>query len=386
MSYSGFAPRSDRGEQPDHRRPSWSRRGVLLINLGTPDESDVPSVRRYLAEFLSDPEVIHLPTGMGWLNGALGRLIAYFRAPKSAKMYQRIWSDSGSPLGSITLDQVRQLETHLPDGWRVFPAMRYGRPSIAQTLREIEAAGVEELVVIPMYPQFSGPTTGTALRELYGSLHRGVHRLNVTTRNIWYDDGGYVYAQAKLIAEYAKQHQLTPDNTMLLFSAHGLPVSYVKHGDPYPAHVRRSIDLVAQRLGCPSERWMSACQSRFGPTKWLTPGTDCMLAELAERGEKRVLICPISFTADCLETLEELLVPGAFIMRAQLAEHVVQQAQRPSLLIDRLGSDARARLLDVVPLGVVHVQLQGHDRLATASLLGGLPVVLVGHVVFQSLE
>lgn len=306
MSSSGFSPREDLSAQPDHRRPSWSHRGVLLINLGTPDQSDVPSVRRYLAEFLADPEVIHLPNGMGWLNGALGRLIACFRAPKSARMYQRIWSDSGSPLGSITADQVRQLEAHLPDGWRVFPAMRYGRPSIAQTLREIEAAGVEELVVIPMYPQFSGPTTGTALRELYGSLYRGMHRLNVTTRNIWYDDGGYIYAQAKLIAEYAKQHQLTPDNTMLLFSAHGLPVSYVKRGDPYPDHVRRSIDLVAQRLGWPSERWVSAYQSRFGPAKWLTPGTDCMLAELAGQGEKRVLICPISFTADCLETLEEL--------------------------------------------------------------------------------
>ena len=306
MSSSGFASYENRGEQPDHRRPSWSRRGVLLINLGTPDESDVPSVRRYLAEFLSDPEVIHLPTGLGWLNGALGRLIAYFHAPKSAKMYQRIWSDSGSPLESITADQVCKLESHLPDGWRVFPAMRYGRPSIAQTLREIEAAGVEELVVIPMYPQFSGPTTGTALRELYRSLYRGMHRLNVTTRNIWYDDGGYIYAQAKLIAEYAKQHQLTPDNTMLLFSAHGLPVSYVKRGDPYPAHVRRSIDLVAQRLGWPAERWVSAYQSRFGPAKWLKPGTDHLLAELAQRGEKRVLICPISFTADCLETLEEL--------------------------------------------------------------------------------
>ncbi len=306
MSSSCSSPRSDQGEQPDHRRSSWSRRGVLLINLGTPDESDVRSVRRYLAKFLADPEVIHLPTGLGWLNGALGWLIAYFRAPKSAKMYQRIWSDSGSPLESITTEQVRKLESQLPDGWRVFPAMRYGRPSIAQTLREVEAAGVEELVVIPMYPQFSGPTTGTALRELYGALHRGSHRLNVTTRNIWYDDGGYVYAQAKLIAEYAKQHQLTPENTILLFSAHGLPVSYVERGDPYPAHVKRSIDLVAQRLGWPSERWMSGYQSRFGPAKWLTPGTDHLLAELAERGEKRVLICPISFTTDCVETLEEL--------------------------------------------------------------------------------
>ena len=116
MSSSGFSKHEELGSQPDQRPPSWSRRGVLLINLGTPDESDVPSVRLYLAEFLSDPEVIHLPTGMAWLNGALGRLIAFFRAPKSAKMYHRIWSDSGSPLGSIMADQVRMLEEHLPDG------------------------------------------------------------------------------------------------------------------------------------------------------------------------------------------------------------------------------------------------------------------------------
>jgi len=288
------------------RRASWTRRGVLLINLGTPEGPDVPSVRRYLAEFLGDPKVIQLPSALRWMNGLLGRAIARFRAPKSAELYRRIWTERGSPLGTITEEQASKLDDTLPAEWRVFTAMRYGRPSIEQSLREIEASGVEELVVIPMYPQFSGTTTGTAIRELYGALHRGMHRIDVTTRNTWYDDGAYVYAQAKLLAEYARQHQLSPDNSFLLFSSHGLPVSYVKRGDPYPAHVKRTIDLVAERLGWPADRMAVGYQSRFGPTKWLTPTTNGLLMDLVQRGEKRVLVCPISFTADCLETLEEL--------------------------------------------------------------------------------
>ncbi len=281
-------------------------RGVLLVNLGTPDSPEVPDVRRYLAEFLSDPEVITLPRTLSWLNGALGRMIARFRAPKSAEMYRKIWTDRGSPLLTITQDQALALEEILPDGWRVFYAMRYGRPSIQQTVRSIEAAGVDELVVIPMYPQFSGPTTGTALRELYSYLRRSECDISVTTRAIWCDDGGYVNAQAKLIYDFASAEGLAPEDTYLLFSAHGLPVSYVERGDPYPQHVRRTIDLVTQRLGWPADRCGVAYQSRFGPTTWLEPATNDVLSELCDRGEKKILVCAISFTTDCLETLEEI--------------------------------------------------------------------------------
>ncbi|MEK7755776.1 MAG: ferrochelatase, partial [Planctomycetota bacterium] len=153
------------------------KRGVLLINLGTPDRADVPAVRRYLAEFLSDPEVIRLPAGLGWLNSPLAHLIARFRAPRSAEMYRRIWTEPGSPLKAITQDQVSALTAVLPPEWRVFYAMRYGEPSIGEAVSEIEACGVEDLVVIPMYPQFSGPTTGTALQILHRELQRGRHQL-----------------------------------------------------------------------------------------------------------------------------------------------------------------------------------------------------------------
>ena len=281
-------------------------KGVLLINLGTPDAPDVESVRRYLAEFLGDPEVIQLPRGLKWLNGPLGRFIARRRAPKSAKSYEQIWTERGSPLGSISAEQAASLQSAMPSDWQVFHAMRYGKPAIAETLRRVEDSGVEELVVIPMYPQFSGPTTGTALRALYGSLKRGGHRLNVATRNSWYDDGGYLHAQAKLIADYARLHGLSPENTHLVFSAHGLPVSYVERGDPYPDHVNRTVELVAQRLGWPEERRTLAFQSRVGPTAWLTPNTEDVLRELGDRGERRVLVCSVSFTTDCLETLEEI--------------------------------------------------------------------------------
>ena len=282
------------------------QRGVLLINLGTPDAPDAAAVRDYLKEFLSDPAVIRLPKGTGWLNGPLGRLIAHFRAADSAKMYSRIWSEAGSPLRTITEDQVRSLEAVLPRGWHVFYAMRYGRPGIAETLRHIESCGIDELIVLPMYPQYSEPTTGTALKIVCDYLKNNAHQFHVTMRTTWYDDHGYINAQAQLIEEYARTSGLTPDNSYLLFSTHGLPVSYVKRGDPYPQHIARTVALVGQRLGWPADRMSSAYQSRFGPFRWLEPYTDDMLVKLAEAGEKRVLVCPISFTVDCLETLEEI--------------------------------------------------------------------------------
>ncbi|MBU0616235.1 MAG: ferrochelatase [Planctomycetes bacterium] len=282
------------------------RRGVLLVNVGTPAAQDVSSVRRYLAEFLSDPLVLRLPTGLGWLQGALARLIAWSRAPRSARKYQEIWTERGSPLKAIMEDQATALQAILPKGWQVFLGMRYGRPGIAAALEEIEAAGIEELVVVPLYPQFSRTTTGTVVRELYRALkHVGQH-INVATRTTWYDDIGYISAQARLIAEYATANGLRPEDTYLLFSAHGLPVSYVREGDPYARHVRRTVQLVTQRLGWPAERTSLAYQSRFGLAEWLKPDSREQLAELAQAGEKKVVVCSISCTVDCLETLEEV--------------------------------------------------------------------------------
>ncbi|MCH7870822.1 MAG: ferrochelatase [Planctomycetes bacterium] len=161
-------------------------------------------------------------------------------------------------------------------------------------------------VALPLYPQFSWPSTGTALNVVYDFLKREGHHPDVTTYKSWHDDHGYINAQSDLILEFAVSNDLTHENTYLLFSTHGMPVSYIKRGDPYAEHVKRSVGLVTKRLGWPSDRTSLAYQSRLGPVKWLRPYTDHVLKELADAGEKNVLVCPISFTADCLETIEEI--------------------------------------------------------------------------------
>ena len=282
------------------------RRGVLLINLGTPDRPDTKSVRRYLTQFLADPYVIKLPRGWRWLNRPLARLIAQFRAPRSAESYCRIWTDLGSPLKFITEDQVAALKKHLPTDWLVFYAMRYANPSIRDTLEQIVETGVTDLVVIPMYPHYSGPSTGTALHELYRTVCQRGLQLNVEVRSNWYDDASYIDAQARLIHKHAVAHSLAPDNAFLLYSTHSMPQSYIGDGDPYEGQVRQSVELVNERLGWPRDRSCLSFQSKLGPVPWLEPSTETALANLAEAGEKQVLVCPISFTADCLETLEEI--------------------------------------------------------------------------------
>ena len=282
------------------------QKGVLLLNLGTPDAPTRPAVRRYLAQFLADPFVIKLPGRAAALTPTLARTIALFRAGKSARAYQSIWTERGSPLKFHTEDQVAALQKALGGEWRVFYAMRYANPSSAAVLKEIAAAGITELVVVPMYPQHGGPTTATAMADLYEQLAKSGLRLNLTVRNTWYDDAGYVDAQARLIAEYAEANGLTPENCFLLHSTHSMPASYIADGDPYEGQVRRTVDLVNRRLGWPSDRTSLAFQSKLGPVPWLGPQTDATIEQLAERGERHLLAVPISFTADCLETIEEL--------------------------------------------------------------------------------
>jgi ferrochelatase len=287
------------------------QRGVLLVNVGTPDSPDVAGVRRYLAEFLSDPLVIQLPLLMRWLQRPLARLIAWRRAPQSAEKYKLIWTDRGSPLRTIMQDQAAALAQQLPDDWDVFLGMRYGAPSIADALAEIARREITELVVVPLYPQFSRTTTGTVVNEVYRVLKRDALHINVNARTTWHDDAGYLNAQARLIADFAHQRQLAPDSALLLFSAHGLPVSYIERGDPYERQLTQSVRLIAERLGWPSERYDLAYQSRMGPQEWLTPSLTDRLQTLAEAGERQVLVCPISFAADCLETLEEIHLRAA---------------------------------------------------------------------------
>lgn len=282
------------------------KRAALLINLGTPDSTSVADVRRYLREFLADPFVIKLPGVGRYFTPALAAMIAQFRGPRSAHAYQRIWWDEGSPLRVITERQQEKLRDRLGGGWLVYYAMRYGRPSIREVIARLAADDVTEVVVVPMYPQWAGPTTGTALEVLYRELREQGLRFNLTIRTEWYDDRAYIEAQAQLINRFIAERGLAPESSYLLFSTHSMPQSYIRDGDPYEGQIRRTVDLVRRRIGWPEERCELSFQSKLGPVPWLAPSTESTVARLAEQGEKQVVVCPISFTADCLETLEEI--------------------------------------------------------------------------------
>ncbi|UCG33312.1 MAG: ferrochelatase [Phycisphaerales bacterium] len=278
----------------------------MLLHLGMPDAPDVRSVRRYLARVLSDPELIPLPGGLRWLNPLLGRALSSFRAAPAARNYQRIWTDEGSPLRAVVQEQISALQAKLPGQMRVFCAMRYGRPGIAETLQRIAALGIEELIVVPMYPQYSGTTTLTTVREFYRQIKRHKCRIDVTMRSIWYDDAGYINAQARLIHEYVRAHGLTPENTHLIYSAHSIPLSSIERGDPYLLQIRRTADLVTRRLGWPSDRTSLSYQSRPEVSNGLRPTTSRVLADLSRAQRMQALVCPLSFTTDCLETLDRI--------------------------------------------------------------------------------
>lgn len=281
---------------------------MLLIGLGSPAAPGLPAVRRHLAEVLSDPGVIRLPRSLGWLSPLLGRVLAGLRAPRLAGSYQQIWTDQGAPLLAIARQQASALGAKLPAGVQVFCAMRYGRPGLAETLEQIADLGIEELIAVSMSPQYSGTTTLTAVRELYRQVQRSGCTIDVTVRSIWYDDAGYVNAQARLIHEYASTHGLEPSNTHLVYSLRSLPLARIDRGDPYMDQIHRTAELVTRRLGWPPDRVSLGYQGGSRSAGWLQPATSELLADLRRAGEEQVLVCPLGFTTDCVETLEEIRI------------------------------------------------------------------------------
>lgn len=288
--------------------PAGARGGfaVVLMNLGTPDRPDPEAVRPYLVEFLSDPEVISLPRGWRWATPLLARLIAFFRAKGSAANYAMIWTDRGSPLLSISNDQAFALERELGESARVFVAMRYGRPSLGSVFEEIASEGIHDVVLLPMYPHYAGPTIGTALQAAYALLGQTGLRWNVHVLSSWHLFEPYLEAQAAVITRHLAENHLSPEKSVLLFSAHSMPVSYIRAGDPYQMEVEASIRAISGRLEWPSDRIRISYQSRLGPVEWLGPSTEHVLKELAAKGDRQVAVVPISFTADCVETLHEI--------------------------------------------------------------------------------
>lgn len=290
-------------ENFDHEQPA--RVGVLITNLGTPDAPDRKALRVYLKEFLSDPRVVDLPRPLWWL--ILNGVILNVRPARSAAAYRTVWTDEGSPLMVHTRDQSDALQAKLSERYGdnviVDFAMRYGNPSIASVLQSMVDRGVRKLLVLPLYPQYSGATTGSTFDALAADFTR--RRWTPALRFIddYFAHPAYINAVAESIREHRATHGAAD---LLLFSYHGVPRRYIDSGDPYWCECRETSRMVAKQLGLSEDEYRVVFQSRFGREEWLKPYTDETLKALPGEGVRSVqVVCP-GFSADCLETLEEI--------------------------------------------------------------------------------
>jgi protoporphyrin/coproporphyrin ferrochelatase len=278
-----------------------TRTGVLLIQLGTPDACTKQALRPYLRQFLSDPRVIELPRWKWW---PILQFILLRRPQRSAAKYARIWDpQTGSPLLYWTRRQTEELGKALP-GTPVRFGMQVGNPSVASAIDGMIDEGVERLIVVPMYPQYSATTTASATDVLFQSLMR---RRRVPALRIvppYYDHPQYLDAVAAIVRQELTRLAWQPQHFLLSF--HGIPIKYAQRGDPYATHVKRTTHALVQRLGWRRDTWTQSFQSLFGRQKWLRPYTDDTLRLLAKKGIKRVFVAMPGFTADCLETLDEI--------------------------------------------------------------------------------
>jgi ferrochelatase len=277
-----------------------NRTGVLLVNLGTPDAPTTSAVRRYLSEFLSDPRVVEIPR---WLWNPILLVVLAFRSSRSARLYKNVWKDSGSPLLSNTMLLAGALQQKLGEGHRVVAGMRYGKPAISDALQTFQTEGIKDIFVIPLYPQYSGSTTGSVFDAISNTLTKKRYVPKICFLNEYYRDENYVNALAASIEKYWTRFGRSEK---LLFSFHGIPRRYVESGDPYANHCEETAMLVAARLGLASNRWQLVYQSRFGRAEWLQPYCATTLQELPSKGISSVdIFCP-GFACDCLETLDEI--------------------------------------------------------------------------------
>ncbi len=279
--------------------------GVLLLQLGTPDQPTTGAVRRYLAEFLSDRRVVDTPRWL-WLP-ILHGIILRRRPARSAALYRKIWRDDGiSPLLHYTKKQAAAVDAALGEKATIRFAMRYGNPGINVVLDEMMETGVQKLLVYPLYPQYSASTTGSCLDAVanYFADKRAIPTIRFAQP--FFADPLYISALAQVVRKQVKPHE----DPLYLFTFHGLPKRHAVEGDPYDRQCRATARLLALALGLDEGRWLLSFQSRFGREEWLLPATDEMLHRLPGDGEKRVVaVCP-GFVSDCLETLEEIAETG----------------------------------------------------------------------------
>lgn len=290
--------------EPPYRHDQADRVGILLVNLGTPDAPTAPALRRYLAQFLSDPRVVEIPALL-WkviLHGVILRV----RPAKSAAKYASVWMPEGSPLLVWTRRQATLLQGYLGERGahvRVVPAMRYGNPSVDSALDALRAEGVTRVLVLPAYPQYSGATTASAFDAVatWGLRARRLPELRFV--NEYHDDPAYIGALAQSVRRHWSQEGR---GDVLVMSFHGMPERTLHLGDPYHCQCHKTARLLAEALALAPSDYRVTFQSRFGKAKWLEPATEPTLVALATAGTQRVdVICP-GFSADCLETLEEI--------------------------------------------------------------------------------
>jgi len=276
--------------------------GILLIQLGTPDAPTPEALRPYLRRFLSDPRVIDVPAWKWWF--ILHAFILRTRPARSAEKYRRIWHPvHGSPLLYWTRRQAELLQQMLPRVPVRF-GMQIGNPPLGKVLNELIRTGVDRLIVLPMYPQYSATTTASAMDALFSALkeQRRVPALRIVPP--YYNHPAYIDAVTAVIRDQLARLSWQPEH--FLFSFHGIPKRYAQAGDPYATHVKRTTAELVSRLGWPRHQWTQTFQSLFGRDVWLKPYTEDKLKELARAGIKRVFVAMPGFTADCLETLDEI--------------------------------------------------------------------------------
>ena len=288
---------------------SGARSAVLLVNTGTPTAPYAPQVRRFLRRFLSDPRVVELPRLL-WLP-LLNGVILPLRAPRSARNYRRIWTDGGSPL-AVQCARLRnalhaELQRREPGEWRTELAYLYADPGVSAQLGALRAAGVRRLVVLPLYPQGSGTTTGAVYDQVAATTRRWRALPELRQTGDYHDQPEYIAALAASVREHWQAHGR---DAHLLLSFHGIPQALVRKGDDYERQCRASAAALAAALGLAPTEWSLSFQSRFGAAQWLGPATVTRLQELAAAGTRKVAVMCPGFAVDCLETLEEIAIGG----------------------------------------------------------------------------
>ncbi len=294
----------------DHPLVKSGNVGVLLVNLGTPEAAEPKAVKRYLAEFLSDRRVIEIPP-IAW-QPILRGIILNTRPKKSAKAYAKVWTDEGSPLAVITRQQAEGLQQRIGTTVDVRYAMRYGNPSIPDQIDALHKAGCDRILLAPLYPQYSAATTATVVDKASEFLSKARWQSALRTLPPYHDDPAYIDALASDLTRQLDALSFDPE--VLLLSFHGMPQRTLELGDPYHCHCRKTARLLAEKLAQSGSRSQmrieTSFQSRFGPAQWLEPATDDTLQAEGAKGTRRLAIVAPGFSADCVETLEELAIEG----------------------------------------------------------------------------